>query len=59
MSKALDMCLDDFREFNKEHNPAYQEALKRDNFKLVLPSFDEIYFKDYHFLDEPLINRKN
>jgi hypothetical protein len=28
-------------------------------YKHVLPTPDTIYYKDFHFLDEPLINRKN
>jgi hypothetical protein len=40
LSKALELTLDEFRDFNKENNPVYLAALERNNFKPVLPSPD-------------------
>lgn len=54
MCRALEMTLEEFREFNAQNNPNYRRDV---NFKPVLPSPDTIYYKDFHFLEEPLINR--
>lgn len=53
------MGLDEFRNYNKENNPSYLAALESNTFTPVLPSPDQIYYKDYHFLDAPLINMKH
>lgn len=54
------MDLNEFQEFNKINNPSYKAAIDKNlMFKPVLPSPDEIYYKDFHFLDEPLIKRKH
>jgi len=49
------MTIEEFREFNRTNNPNMPNDK---NFKPLLPSADSIYHKDFHFLDEPLINRK-
>lgn len=56
MSGALEMNLEEFREYNKQNNSNLQVELP---LKPLLPSADNIYYKDYHFLEEPLINRKS
>ena len=49
------MNLEDFKLYNRQNN----KNLPLDPyFKADLPSPDTIYYKDFHFLDEPLINRK-
>lgn len=57
MSRALEFTLEEFRDYNRANN----KNLPPDNVKFdpKLPSPDTIYYKDFHFLDEPLINRKN
>ena len=49
------MTIDEFKEYNKKRNVNLQA---NENFKPILPAAEQIYYKDYHFLDEPLINRK-
>ncbi len=49
------MGLDDFRQYNRQVNKNLPSI---ERFKPELPSPDTIYYKDFHFLDEPLINRK-
>jgi hypothetical protein len=51
----LEFNLEEFKEFNIQNNPLIADE---DSFKPILPSPDNIYFKDFHFLDEPLIKRK-
>lgn len=49
------MSLEDFKLYNRQNN----KNLPSDpSFKPEVPSPDTIYYKDFHFLDEPLINRK-
>ena len=49
------MNLDDFKIYNRMNH----KCLPTDpNFKAELPSPDTIYYKDFHFLDEPLIYRR-
>ena len=50
------MNLEEFREYNKQNNSNLQVEVP---LKPLLPSADNIYYKDYHFLEEPLINRKS
>ena len=50
------MTIEEFKEYNKKHNINLQ---KDENFKSSLPAAEQIYYKDFHFLDEPLINRKS
>ncbi len=49
------MGIEEFREFTKTSNPNYpmDRVIVSE-----LPTPDSIYYKDFHFLDEPLINRK-
>ena len=55
MSRALEFSIEEFREYNRANNKNLQiDAI----FKPVLPNADTIYYKDFHFLDEPLINIK-
>lgn len=56
LSRALEFSLQEFRDYNRANN----KALPPENVKFEpkLPSPDNIYYKDFHFLDEPLINRK-
>lgn len=55
LSRALEMSLEEFQQYNRLNN----KALPSDpGFRPILPSPDNIYYKDFHFLDEPLINRK-
>ena len=49
------MNLEEFNLYNRQNH----KNLPTDaSFRPVLPSPLEIYKKDFHFLDEPLINRK-
>jgi len=49
------MSLEEFQQYNRLNN----KALPSDPaFRPILPSPDNIYYKDFHFLDEPLIKRK-
>jgi hypothetical protein len=50
------MTLEEFKEYNKANNKNYPCDM---NFKSELPTAESIYYKDFHFLDEPLINRKH
>ena len=49
------MSLDDFSAYNKSINKNLDSLL---SLKAELPSPDTIYYKDFHFLEEPLIHRK-
>lgn len=49
------MSLEDFKQYNRQNHKNYPNEA---SFKPQLPSPDTIYYKDFHFLDEPLINRK-
>jgi hypothetical protein len=49
------MSLDDFSVYNKSINKNLDSLL---SLKAELPSPDTIYYKDFHFLEEPLIHRK-
>jgi hypothetical protein len=56
LSRALEMSVEDFQLYNRLNN----RNLPADpSFLPVLPSPDNLYYKDFHFLDEPLINRKH
>ena len=62
LSNALDLSKDQFNKFNLDRNEAMRTVVdkhKRDGtqHKPVLPAPDYIYHKDFHFLDEPLIER--
>lgn len=50
------MSIEDFRDYNRQTNKNLQHT--EPHFKPELPSPDTIYYKDFHFLDEPLIHRK-
>jgi hypothetical protein len=49
------MSLDDFSAYNKSINKNLDSL---HSLKAELPSPDTIYYKDFHFLEEPLIHRK-
>ena len=49
------MTIEEFKEYNRTNNPLLAEGVQ---FKPILPDPDQIYYKDFHFLDEPLINKK-
>lgn len=49
------MTLDQFKEFNKSMHQNYNPVVESPNFKPILPSTDQIYYKDFHFLEQPLI----
>ena len=49
------MSLDDFRVYNRSINKNLDLVHP---LKAELPSPDTIYYKDFHFLEEPLIHRK-
>jgi hypothetical protein len=49
------MSLDDFKAYNRANHRYYPSD---PGFKAELPSPDTIYYKDFHFLEEPLINKK-
>jgi len=55
LSRALELTLEDFRAYNCSMNVLY---LSDPSPKSLLPSPDTIYYKDFHFLDEPLIHRR-
>ena len=59
---ALELNHDEFIKHNHEHNEAlakYVEKANKENSKpkFSLPESDRIYYKDFHFLEEPLIDR--
>ena len=63
MSKALDLSKDNFNRYNLERNETLRLATERATksgqpLKPVLPEPSYIYHKDFHFLDEPLIERQ-
>lgn len=56
LSRALELSIDEFRDYNRQMNKNLPPESSR--FQPLLPSPETIYYKDFHFLDEPLINRK-
>jgi hypothetical protein len=57
------MTHDEFINFNKSHNDPLQKhtaKAQKDNVapQFFLPESERIYFKDFHFLEEPLIERQ-
>ena len=56
LSRALELSLDEFRDYNRQMNKNLPPVDVP--YKNVLPAPDNIYYKDFHFLDEPLINVK-
>ena len=62
LSKALDLTIEQFVKYNLDRNEALRIAFERSKhtgveLKAVLPESTYIYHKDFHFLDEPLIER--
>jgi hypothetical protein len=65
LSKALELTKEQFRQYNIERNEvlrkAYDQLAKKQGpsakLETILPHSEQIYFKDFHFLDEPLIER--
>jgi hypothetical protein len=65
LSKALELTKEQFRQYNIERNEvlrkAYDQLTKKQGpsakLETILPHSEQIYFKDFHFLDEPLIER--
>jgi len=62
LSKALDLTIEQFVKYNLDRNEALRVASERSKhtgveLKAVLPEPTYIYHKDFHFLDEPLIER--
>ena len=58
MSKALEMPLEEFRQYNIQENLKLKEAFQRNpkfKYQPNLPKPDIIYEKKYHFLDETLL----
>ena len=51
------MTLEEFKDYNRAHNPLLADG--QPSFKSMLPDPENIYYKDFHFLDEPLIDRKS
>ena len=49
------MSLDEFKVYNRLN---HKNLPNEPSFKAELPSPDTIYYKDFHFLDEPLIHRR-
>lgn len=63
LSKALDLSKEQFNRYNYDRNPLLKTATDRAKqqnvaLKSVLPEPSYIYHKDFHFLDEPLIERQ-
>lgn len=63
LSMALELDHDGFVQYNLEHNNAlskYCEKASKEGVapKHSLPESDRIYYKDFHFLEEPLIERQ-
>lgn len=57
------MTLEEFTDMNQIHNEplyAYCDKAKKENLppKYSLPESERIYYKDFHFLEEPLIERQ-
>jgi hypothetical protein len=65
LSKALELTKEQFKQYNIDHNEplkkAYEALAKKGGpgakLETVLPNSEQIYFRDFHFLDEPLIER--
>ena len=62
LSKALHLTIEQFVKYNLDRNEALRIAFERSKhtgveLKAVLPEPTYIYHKDFHFLDEPLIER--
>lgn len=60
---ALELDYEGFIKYNLDHNDAlnkYCERAKQENRtpKHSLPESARIYYKDFHFLEEPLIERQ-
>ena len=63
LSKALDLSKEQFNKYNLERNELLRTAAERAKqtgvpVKSILPEPSYIYHKDFHFLDEPLIERQ-
>ena len=63
LSKALDLSKDQFNKYNIDRNETLRVASDRATktgvpLKPILPEPSFIYHKDFHFLDEPLIERQ-
>lgn len=63
LSKALDLSKEQFNKYNLDRNEALRTAKEKSKqtgvpIKPVLPEASYIYHKDFHFLDEPLIDRQ-
>ncbi len=56
LSRALEFTIEEFRDYNRSVN----QNLPPDNgkFNPKLPSPDTIYYKDFHFLEKPLIDMR-
>ena len=53
LTRALDYTIDEFRDYLDLECPLWSRDTKP-----ILPAPDQIYYKEFHFLDEPLINNK-
>jgi len=58
LSRALELTHDEFMEQLKKFRIQKFGPEQGDSFKSQLPSASTIYYKDFHFLEEPLIKRK-
>ena len=60
LSKALDLTLDEFTQYNIDHNPLLKQkasSATQSKKEPQLPASESIYQKEFHFLDEPLSKR--
>lgn len=63
LSKALDLSKEQFNKYNIDRNETLRLATEKSTktgvpLKSILPEPSYIYHKDFHFLDEPLIERQ-
>ena len=63
LSNALDLTHEEFIQKNQDQNEALAQYVKQAakegaKPKLSLPEAERIYYKDFHFLEEPLIDKQ-
>ena len=63
LCNALELSLSEFSQINLDDNELlrkYMDKCKKESgeLKFSLPEAERIYFKDFHFLDEPLFDKQ-
>lgn len=62
LSLALELTLEEFKDLNQKQNALLNQHLdkakeEKQPIKYQLPESESIYYKDFHFLEEPLIEK--